>query len=59
MKLHKVLIEAQENLDAATVEYKLNREDVCLEWLGQIYDLLEDVVGSKARDKSESAESTV
>jgi len=58
MLLHEIIIKSYEILDAAQISFELSSEDVCLEELGQLYDFLDDHVGSKARDKCESSESS-
>lgn len=58
MKLHELLIKAHELLNDATIEFELTQEAKCKELLGSLYDLLDDEVGSGARDKCESAESS-
>jgi len=57
MERHELLIHAQHLLNGAVLGYELNDERDCLDHLGDLYDLLDDVVGSKARDKCESKES--
>ena len=59
MKLHEILIKCQELVDAATISFELNSDDVCREELGDLYDFLDDAFGSGARDKYESTDKEI
>ena len=55
---HNLIKAVRSHLNEANVAYCLCNYDEYFEHLCYAYDLLDDEVGSKARDKYESAESS-
>ena len=58
MKLTALFYHAELQMNLAKAAYDRGENDVTKEHLGHLYDLLDDEVGSKAREKCESDESS-
>lgn len=58
MELRDLMNEIEVLVEKARDDFSSAAHGACREHLGELYDLLDDEVGSKARDKCESAESS-
>lgn len=54
MDLKEILLKAHYHLGAAQGHFMNLSEQECMNQLGELYDLLDDFFGSKAREKCES-----
>lgn len=58
MELPDLMIRVENMVRAAKNDFDCAADGACRDHLGYLYDLLDDVVGSKAREKCDSAESS-
>jgi len=59
MELRDLLTDVESKVKIARINFDLGFFGVCRDHLGFLFDVLDDEVGSGARDKCESAESSL